>query len=435
MEAREIIAQRNQFSNKAWILCLILSVPLLFSACDDQRMQTITRTEFQPIYMTDQEFRDAVKMEESRELETPGKIYLHDGYLFINELNKGVHIIDNRDPSAPSKVGFITIPANKDIAVKGERLYADSNRDLLVFDISDLQNAELIAREKGVFERFANQPPGILTEAVDPEKGIVVDWKRVEVEEVCEGNCGRGGPTVSWGVADGAFNNLAGGESSGGIGGSTARFAITGDHLYAVDNRNLVGFDISDPEPVNVSHKEVGWAIETIFPHKDNLFIGSMSAMYIYSVAQPEFPTQLSVYPHFTACDPVVVEGGFAFVTLRNSDRCPQGVNRLEVIDVKDLFNPQKVAFYEMLNPHGLGIDDGNLFVGEGDKGLRILDASDPNNVKQIRHISDIKATDVIPFNDVLMVTGDDGIVQYDYSDIENLKLLSTIPVVEEENK
>jgi len=86
-----------------------------------------------------------------------------------------------------------------------------------------------------------------------------------------------------------------------------------------------------------------------------------------------------------------------------------------------------------MLNPHGLGIDNGNLFVGEGDKGLRILDASDPNNVKQLRHISDIKARDVIPFNNVLMVTGGDGIVQYDYSDINDLKLLSTIPIVEED--
>jgi hypothetical protein len=251
------------------------------------------------------------------------------------------------------------------------------------------------------------------------------------VEEVCEGNCH--GPSVDWAFADGGTLNSVGAESSGGIGGSTARFAITGDYLYAVDDRNLSSFDISDPEPVNVSQKEVGWAIETIFPHKDNLFIGSMSAMYIYSVAQAEFPTQLSVYPHFTACDPVVVEGNFAFVTLRNSERCPQGVNRLEVIDVQNLMNPKKVAFYQMLNPHGLGIDNGNLFVGEGDKGLRILDASDPNNVEQIRHISDIKATDVIPFNDVLMITGRDGIVQYDYSDIENLKLLSTIPVVEED--
>jgi hypothetical protein len=431
MDASRTISQRKNFSSLTCIIGLLLFGPLFFAACDDQRMQTITRTEFQPIYMTDQQFTDAVQMDEPRELQKPGKIYLHDGFLFINELNKGVHIIDNSDPAAPAKVGFITIPANKDIAVKGERLYADSNADLLVFDISNMQNAELIARKKGVFQRSANQPPGRLTEAIDPAKGIVVDWKRVEVEEVCEGNCH--GPSVDWAFADGGTLNSVGAESSGGIGGSTARFAITGDYLYAVDDRNLSSFDISDPEPVNVSQKEVGWAIETIFPHKDNLFIGSMSAMYIYSVAQAEFPTQLSVYPHFTACDPVVVEGDFAFVTLRNSDRCPQGVNRLEVIDVKDLLNPEKVAFYEMLNPHGLGIDDGNLFVGEGDKGLRILDASDPNNVEQIRHISDIKATDVIPFNDVLMITGRDGIVQYDYSDIENLKLLSTIPVVEED--
>lgn len=431
MKALKTVFTGWHFYHFKWVLGLIIALPLFFSACDDQRIQTITRTEFQPVYMTEQEFLDAVQLDEPQELQNPGKIYLHNGYLFINEINKGVHIIDNRDPANPSNVGFITIPASKDIAVRGDRLYADSHSDLLVFDISDMQNAELVSRKEGVFEFSASKHPGFPYQPSDPEKGIVVDWKKVEVEEVCKGNCGHGGPVFFDG-----FNGAtveSGGGSSAGIGGSTARFAITGDYLYAVDDRSLLGFNISAPEPVNVSRKEVGWAIETIFPYKDNLFIGSMSAMYIYSIAQPEFPTQLSVYPHFTACDPVVVEGDFAFVTLRNSERCPQGVNRLEVIDVQNLMNPKKVAFYQMLNPHGLGIDDGNLFVGEGDKGLRILDASDPNNVKQLRHISDIKATDVIPFNNVLMVTGGDGIVQYDYSDINNLELLSTIPVVEED--
>ena len=431
MHASKTILQRNDFSSFTWIIGLILFSTLLFSACEDQRIQTITRIEFQPVYMTEQEFMNAVQMDEPQSLHNPGKIYLHNGFLFVNEISKGVHIIDNRDPAAPSNVGFIIIPANKDIAVKGERLYADSHSDLLVFDISDMQNAELISRKEGVFEFSASKHPSFPYQPADPEKGIVVDWKKVEVEEVCEGNCY--GSRVDWALADGGGLNSVGSESSAGIGGSTARFAISGDYLYAVDDRSLLGFDISGPEPVNVSRKEVGWAIETIFPHKDNLFIGSMSAMYIYSIAQPEFPTQLSVYPHFTACDPVVVEGNFAFVTLRNSERCPQGVNRLEVIDVQNLMNPKKVAFYQMLNPHGLGIDNGNLFVGEGDKGLRILDASDPNNVKQLRHISDIKARDVIPFNNVLMVTGGDGIVQYDYSDINDLKLLSTIPIVEED--
>lgn len=412
------------------VVGILLFIPLFFTACEDQRIRTVIRTEYEPVYMTEQEFKNAVQLEEPRKLKKPGKIYLHDGYLFVNEVNKGVHIIDNRDPSSPSKIGFVNIPANKDIAVKGDRLYADSHSDLLVFDISNMQNAVLITRKEGVFEFSASKHPGYPYRSADPEKGIVVDWKQVKVEETCRGDC-------SYFKGDIAFNSMAvseaGASSSGGIGGSMARFAITGDFLYAVDDHSLLAFDISSPDPVKVSKNDVGWAIETVFPYEQNLFIGSASAMFIYDISSPGFPEQLSVFPHFTACDPVVVEGDYAYVTLRNSASCPQGVNRLEVIDIKDLVNPQKVTSYQMLNPHGLGIDNGDLFVGEGDQGLRILDASDPTNIKQLRHISNIKATDVIPFNNVLMVTGKDGIVQYDYSDIKNLERLSTISVVEEE--
>lgn len=433
MKASKIfLSKKAGFNLYGPLFLLALLIPILFTACEDQRMQTVTWTEFEPVYMSEQEFTNAVSMDEPQELKSPGKIYLHDGFLFVNEINEGVHIIDNRDPSAPSKVGFINIPANKDIAVKGDLLYADSHSDLLVFDISDMQNAELIARKKGVFEFSATEHPGYPYQAADPSKGIIVDWKPVTIERVCEGDCYPNRGVFFDGAAT---NSLAAGEASaGGIGGSMARFAITGDHLYAVDKMRLTSFDIASPEPVSVSQKNVGWNIETIFPHKKNLFIGSESAMYIYDISQPDSPVQLSVYPHFTACDPVVVEGDFAYVTLRDSERCPQGVNRLEVVDVKNLFNPKQVGFYQMQNPHGLGIDNGNLFVSEGNKGLKVLDASDPFDIKLISHISDIKATDVIPFNNVLMVTGENGILQYDYSDINNLKLLSTIPVTGEPN-
>jgi hypothetical protein len=264
---------------------------------------------------------------------------------------------------------------------------------------------------------------------VDHSKGIVVDWKKVEVEETCQGDCYnyRGG--VLFDAVNTGSGSMAESGNQSGVGGSMARFAITGDYLYAVDDINLLTFDISDQEPTKVDKQDLGWAIETIFPHEQNLYIGSDSAMYIFDITTPETPKQMSIYTHLTACDPVVVEGNHAFVTLREGERCPRAVNRLEVIDVQDPYSPQKIAFYEMISPHGLGVDSGNLFVSEGDHGLKVMDASDPKNIKLLRHIKDIKTYDVIPYNNVLMVTGESGIVQYDYSDIENLNHLSTIPI------
>lgn len=429
-ESIHIMREESDNSNLVkGISLIILLIPLFVSSCSDQRMQTVTWTEYEPVYMSHAEFTSAVKMKKAREIREPGKIYFYNDYLFVNEVDKGVHIIDNTDPASPAIVGFINIPANKDIAVKDDRLYADSHSDLLVFDITNMQEAELITRKEDVFEFSAAMHPGFPYQEVDNSQGIVVDWKPVQVETVCEGDCF---PVY----AQNGFLNMeasgglqTGSSDAGGRGGSMARFAITGDYLYAVDYKNLLSFEITSPEPSLTSEKDVGWAIETIFPYGDHLYIGSASAMYIFDITNPAVPAPMSIYSHLTACDPVVVEGHFAYVTLRTGGGCPRGANRLEVIDVKDPTNPKEVAFYEMINPHGLGIDDGRLFISEGDKGLKIMDAEDPYDIKQLRHIKEIKTFDVIPFNNVLMVTGQSGIVQYDYSDIYNVKHLSTIPV------
>ena len=422
----------NQISTK-FVMAFFAITLLLLASCDDQRTQTITWTEYEPVYMTQEEFLASVKVTEPREMEEPGKIYLYDDYLFVNDVNEGVHIINNSNPSAPYFAGFVTIPGNKDIAVRGELLYADSAGDLLVFDISDFEKPQLLSRIKDVFNLSQTQFRGHPYRPVDPSRGIVVDWEEVEVEEVCHGDCSQPGRGPwGWGIMTfgRASTDAAGNTGSVGTGGSMARFAITGDKLYAVDWSNLVTFDISAPEPVKRDLQGVGWMIETIFPYNEHLFIGSANAMYIYDIhTNPASPKRVSVFQHATACDPVVVEGDYAYVTLRDGDHCPNitGNNQLEVINVSDLFNPKRIGIYKMLHPHGLGIDSGDLFISEGDYGLKIMDASDPYNVKEVRHIQDIRTFDVIPNDGVLIVTGPTGIIQYDYSDVKNLRELSVI--------
>ena len=422
-------SETNRRIGVPFLALIVLLLPLFLVSCVDQRVETITWFEYEPIYMSEEEFMSSVTVAPPRDLEVPGKIYYYQGYLFVNERNEGIHIIDNRDPSNPVNEGFITIPASKDLAVKGDLLYADSHKDLLVFDISDLQNPELIERIEDVFNTAATIAPGFTTQEINPTKGLVVDWKRVKREEICEGDC-RSNPQWFQVTTDNVFfESTSGSDAGGGIGGSLARFAIVDDYLYAVDHTDLITFDIASDNTDQLSQTSVGWAIETIFPYNNNLFIGSERAMYIFERENPANPQQLSVYWHATACDPIVVEGDYAYVTLRESERCPMGVNRLEVVNVSDLTHPYKVNFYNMLNPHGLGIDEGHLFVSEGEFGLKIMDASNPLDIKLLRHIEEIKSYDVIPYNDVLMVTGENGIIQYDYSDINNLKELSTIPV------
>ena len=108
---------------------LIFALIIVLFSCEDEIIEE--RTLNVPVYMSYETFRESVSQEESRDLEYPGKIYFKDNYIFINEVSKGIHIIDNANPSNPENVGFINIPGNVDIAIKENILYADSYIDVL----------------------------------------------------------------------------------------------------------------------------------------------------------------------------------------------------------------------------------------------------------------------------------------------------------------
>lgn len=224
-------------------------------------------------------------------------------------------------------------------------------------------------------------------------------------------------------------NDVSPGVDGGtGQGGSMARFAITGDYLYVVDHSSLHVYELFDPrQPVKTKEISLGVDIETIFPSGNKLYIGSMDGMHIYDITTPEEPVHLSTYQHIRSCDPVVVQGDLAYVTLRAAATCGGGVNRLDIINISDPVYPQLISSYEMDNPFGLGIDGSTLFVCEGEMGLKVLNVADPQNIQLIRRIDNMHAFDVIPVSNNLILTGNDGVFQYDYSQVENLKLNSRL--------
>jgi len=109
-----------------------------------------------------------------------GKIYYKDNLIYVNENLKGIHVIDNSDPTNPTKIKFIQIFGNKDIAIKGDILYADNVADLVSLDISDLDNVHEVGRVKDMYPRVSqNFPEGYNGpfECVDESQGVVIGWE------------------------------------------------------------------------------------------------------------------------------------------------------------------------------------------------------------------------------------------------------------------
>jgi hypothetical protein len=112
---------------------------------------------------------------------------------------------------------------------------------------------------------------------------------------------------------------------------------------------------------------------------------------------------------------------------------CGSSNNQLDVVDISNKANPTRIRSYSMVNPHGLGIENSVLFVCDGTEGLKIYNASDVNMISSnlISQFPDIHAFDVIPGNGILFLIGDDGLYQYDYSNLNNIIPLSVIQIAD----
>jgi hypothetical protein len=202
-----------------------------------------------------------------------------------------------------------------------------------------------------------------------------------------------------------------------GAGGSMARFAIMGNYLYTVDVQDLKVFDIADPaNPVLKSKVPVGFEIETIYPFKDKLFIGSTSVVHIFSVTDPEKPEKLStaISPQvLRRCDPVVAKDTVAFATLRTNGPCGGNASILAVYDIKDITNPVQKGSYTVNEPYGLGYADSALYVCDRG-GLTVFNIENAYTPQLRHHFNDNWYLDVIPFNNQLICQVQDGLILYD---------------------
>lgn len=148
----------------------------LFSCVEPEDAQYSGYT---PLLMSRTQLESSISFKEARPMANPGKIYIKDHYIFINERYKGVHIIDNSDPSFPVNIGFIVIPGCIDMAAKGTTLYTDNAVDLVALEISDLQHLQVTKRVKNTFPEFT--PPDELRLPEEyknrPQDLIVVGWQ------------------------------------------------------------------------------------------------------------------------------------------------------------------------------------------------------------------------------------------------------------------
>jgi hypothetical protein len=142
-------------------------------------------SEYKPILMRRDVLESSVAYRAVQTIIEPGKIYLKGDTIYIVEKYKGIHIVQNSDPSNPQRIGFITIPGCMDLAIKRDVLFADNSVDLVAVKLTaDLANLSVTSRVRNIFpeltppdsRRLSNQ----YSAANRPENTVIVGWEKIK---------------------------------------------------------------------------------------------------------------------------------------------------------------------------------------------------------------------------------------------------------------
>lgn len=121
-----------------WVLSVtgVAIILLAFSSFN------LHNNKYEPVLMTRDQMEAAVRWQAPRDIKSPGKIWVFNEYIFVIELYRGIHILDNADSANPENVAFIQVDGCTDVAVKDGIIYANNAVDLIGIK-PDLQNNSL----------------------------------------------------------------------------------------------------------------------------------------------------------------------------------------------------------------------------------------------------------------------------------------------------
>jgi hypothetical protein len=409
-----------------------LIVILFVSSCThDLGKATVTYTKATAEYGDIESLRSTPLITGVQEIEDAGKIFVSDQMLLIGEEGRGIHVLNNMDPTNPTQVLFINIPGNREFYVQGDILYAESIYDMLKIDISDIANPYLVTRiEQGVWQEIYNHKGealiGFEFEQVTEE---------IELNDDTDMDFWNSQPTQYYDYANNLIPPSALPSSFAGNNadiGTVNRIAYLNEHVYLISRTNMNVYRDNGQFEL-VSQSSVGWEMETIYPLENKLYVGSRSAMTVFNAADPDFPSHEAEYWHETSCDPVMpVTSRTAYLTLRSGEfgDCPGDINALHVLDINGNGWIDQLHEIEMKSPFGMTIIGDELFVGEGDAGFKVFDISDVRNPVLSRTIKSVEAYDIIahPTNaNMILIAGPAGFSQFQVGNDFELQLLSTI--------
>lgn len=111
-----------------------------------------------PVYTADTSYRKIKYIPAAQPVENAGKIYVKDNFIYQCDIGKGIHIIDNTNPSKAKRIAFLSVNGCEEISIRNNFLYTNNYYDLVTIDISDFKRAYVVARNRNAFFSQSSKP-------------------------------------------------------------------------------------------------------------------------------------------------------------------------------------------------------------------------------------------------------------------------------------
>jgi len=219
--------------------------------------------------------------------------------------------------------------------------------------------------------------------------------------------------------------------------GSYSTMLVIQNRLYLVNLTQIKTFDLTTPEsPVLLQESDLGFDIESLFSYNGLLLVGSRSGMHILELDEEGIPQKRSYsdYNNTAICskDPIVARDNNSYVTISSDDNVWCNGFRLDELRIYNITNPALPVLLEtieMSKPKGLGLGKSKLYICDEVDGLVVFDLTNPQMPVREKSFGGFKAFDLIVKGNLLFVSCDDQLRQYDITDEENTFLVSVINI------
>jgi len=316
-------------------------------------------------------------------------------YAYIADVNKsGLLIVDISNPLSPHQEYFYATEGDPGgVTISGNYAYIGVDvSGLIVLDISNPGNPVLAGHYNTEGSASNVATAGDYVYVTDSSKGMVILNTGGYFTQ--EGTCFITGNARSIAVAgnyafianSGCSGNYLAGMYVVDIGNpasptcdeahyfpaySPRGIAVSGDHAYLADYRQLLTIDISNPgNPVcvntyNTSSDEYGIAVSGEY-----LYLGGDSGLQIFSLTNPAVPVYNGKFS--TGCGSIALIDKYALAT---------GGTSLYIIDVSNPSSPSLTGSYNtLITPGGVAVSGDYAYIADRTMGLVVININNRAN-------------------------------------------------------